>query len=114
MTYTTLKSNFLYAIHLLGVFATWVLPFLVTWKLGVAVYATVMIQFAVFGKCLLNEHHGLQEDGERIFYTDVIERLGFKPNPRLVKTIVRKWLYPSLAAVAIIWQVVLGNEPLWF
>lgn len=114
MTYQTLKSNFLYTVHLLAVFATWVLPFTVNWMLAVAVYATVMIQFAIFGKCLMNEHHGLQEEGERIFYTDVLERMGFQPNPALVKTIVRKWLYPSLAIVTLIWQLWLGHKPLLF
>lgn len=90
------------------------MPFLISWQIGVAIYAAVMIQFAIWGKCLVNEHHGLDESGGRIFYTDLLEKLGFNPNPRLVKTIVRQWLYPTLSLVAIVWQVVLGHAPLLF
>jgi hypothetical protein len=114
MSTQTVKSNFLFGLHLLSVIATWLIPFLITWKIGVAVYAAVMIQFAIWGKCLMNEHHGLDESGGRIFYTELLEKIGFQPNPYLVKTIVRQWLYPILALVSIVWQVVLGNVPLLF
>ncbi len=114
MSTQTIKSNFLFGLHLLSVIATWVIPFLITWKIAVAVYAVVMIQFAIWGKCLMNEHHGLDESNGRIFYTELLEKMGFTPEPQLVKTIVRQWLYPILAVVAIVWQVLLGNEPLLF
>lgn len=114
MSTQTLKSSFLFWLHVLSVVATWVLPFLISWKFAIAIYAAVMIQFAIFGKCLMNVHHGLDESGGRIFYTDLLEKMGFQPDPRLVKTIVRQWLYPTLSLVAILWQVVLGNAPWWF
>ena len=99
---------------MLAVVATWLLPFLVNWKLAVLVYAAVMIQFAVFGKCLMNEHHGTSEAGDRIFYTEVLERMGFNPEPSRVKFLVRKVLYPFLAVVSLIWQVGLHNAPFLF
>lgn len=108
------KSNLLYLLHLLAVIATWLLPFMVSWKLAVLVYAAVVLQFAIFGKCLMNEHHGLKENGDRIFYTDFLEKLGFRPNEKRLKTFVRSYLYPSLAIVTLIWQVWMGNEPLLF
>lgn len=111
MSTSTIKTNFLFWIHVLAVIATWLLPFTVNWKLAIGVYAAVMIQFAVFGKCLMNEHHGLKEDGDRIFYTDVLERMGFHPDPYLVKFLVRKILYPVLAVFTLVWQVWLGHEP---
>lgn len=114
MNASTLKIKFLFWLHLLAVIATWLLPFLINWKLSIAVYAAVMIQFAIFGKCLMNEHHGLTEEGDRIFYTELLERIGFDPNPRLVKTLVRQILYPSLALFTLIWQVWLGHLPLLF
>jgi len=110
----TLKTKFLFGLHLLSVIATWVMPFLLDWKIAVAVYAAVMIQFAIWGKCLMNEHHGLDESNGRIFYTELLEKMGFQPNPGLVKTIVRQWLYPVLALVAVLWQLVLGQAPLLF
>lgn len=114
MSTQSLKVSFLFWLHLLGVIATYFLPFMINWKLAVGIYSAVMIQFAIFGKCLMNEHHGLQESGDRIFYTDVLERMGFKPNERLVKMVVRQFLYPTMAIVTLIWQVWLGHEPWLF
>ncbi len=114
MSTQTIKSSLVFWIHVLSVIGAWVMPFLISWKIALLIYATVMLQFAIWGKCLVNEHHGLDESDGRIFYTDLLERMGFHPRPQVVKTIVRQWLYPSLALVAIIWQVVLGHNPLWF
>jgi hypothetical protein len=114
MQTASFKTAFLFWLHLAAVVATWVLPFLVQWKIAIAVYAAVMIQFAVFGKCLMNEHHGLTETGDRIFYTEVLERMGFQPNERFVKVAVRQFLYPTLALVTLIWQLWLGHAPLLF
>lgn len=101
-----------FALHLLGVLFTWVMPFVLPWQLAVAVYAAVIIQFMVFGKCLYNVHHGLDEKDDLIFYSDVMEKMGLHPNRRLVKNIVRKWLYPSMIVVTLLWQLVLHHEPL--
>jgi len=40
--------------------------------------------------------------------------MGFNPNPRTVKVLVRQFLYPTLAAVTLIWQLWLGHAPLLF
>jgi hypothetical protein len=112
MTTQSLKAGVAFWLHLLAVIATWFMPFLVSWKIATPIYAAVMIQFAIWGKCLMNEHHGLDESGGRIFYTELLEKMGFNPDPPLVKTIVRQWLYPILAIVAVIWQVWLGKAPL--
>ena len=114
MQTATLKSGLVFWLHVLSVIGAWLMPFLLTWKIALVIYAAVMTQFAIWGKCLVNEHHGLDESDGRIFYTDLLEKMGFKPNPKLVKTLVRQWLYPSLAVVTLIWQVVLGHAPLLF
>lgn len=109
----TLKSGLLFWLHVFAVIATWLIPFLISWKIALFVYAAVMIQFAIWGKCLMNAHHGLDESDGRIFYTELLEHLGFRPNPKWVKITVRQWLYPALGLVSILWQAVLGNAPLW-
>ncbi|MFN0035863.1 MAG: hypothetical protein ACKVUS_12430 [Saprospiraceae bacterium] len=114
MTTQTIKSSLVFWLHVLSVIGAWLMPFLISWKIALAIYAAVMLQFAIWGKCLVNEHHGLDESGGRIFYTDLLEKMGFRPEPSLVKTIVRQWLYPCLAVVSIVWQVLLGNAPWWF
>ena len=103
-----------FGLHLLVTLLAWVAPFLFYWKWLVLLYGIVMLQFAVFGRCLMNERHGLQETEERIFYTELLEKLGFRPEPRLLKQVVRRWLYPLLAVTTVVWQVILGNEPLMF
>jgi hypothetical protein len=114
MNTKALKSDFVFWLHLLLVVGAWAMPFLLNWKIALVIYASVMLQFAVFGRCLMNEHHGLREDDGRIFYTDLLERMGFRPHPPLVKMLVRRFLYPTLATVAFLWQVWLGHAPLLF
>ncbi len=101
-------------LHLFVTGLAWCAPFLFSWQILVPVYGAVMVQFAIFGRCLLNEQHGLVESDDRIFYTDLLEKMGFRPDPRLVKILVRRWLYPFLAGVAVLWQWGLGMKPwLW-
>lgn len=104
--------HFFFFLHLTVTLLAWVAPFLFPWTWLLPVYAAVMLQFAIFGRCLMNEQHGLRETEDRIFYTELLEMLGFRPDGRRVKYWVRGWLYPLLAAVTVIWQVVLGNAPL--
>ena len=66
----------------------------------------VLMYFSVFGRCLMNDHHGLQETDGRIFYTDRLERMGFRPNRPLLKRFVRRYLYFLLAAFTLLWQLV--------
>ncbi|HMX41854.1 MAG TPA: hypothetical protein PK971_13080 [Saprospiraceae bacterium] len=103
-----------FSLHLAVTLLAWVAPFLISWTWLLPIYAAVMLQFAVFGRCLMNERHGLQETDDRIFYTDLLEMLGFRLDRRRVKYWVRGWLYPTLAVVALIWQLGLGQHPLLF
>jgi hypothetical protein len=100
-----IKHHLTFWLHIAGVVFTWFMPFVLPWPLAVTIYATVIVQFAIFGKCLMNEHHGLTEQDDLIFYSDVMERMGLRPNRRLVKNVVRRWLYPSLIIVTLLWQV---------
>ncbi|MBV6442049.1 MAG: hypothetical protein DYG98_02180 [Haliscomenobacteraceae bacterium CHB4] len=114
MTINTLKSEIAFWLHLMITVAAWVAPFLFSWQWSVPVYAAVMVQFAVFGRCLVNEHHDLSEDDNVTFYSHLFERMGFRPDRRRLKFYVRKVCYPVLAAFSILWQEVLNIEPLLF
>ncbi len=107
-----MRSRFFFALHLAVTLLAWVAPLLLSWKILVPIYALVLLQFAVFKRCLMNEQHGLPEQDDRIFYTDLLEKIGFQPNRQIVKTVVRRYLYPLLAIGAIIWQVLLAHPPL--
>ncbi|GAB4490587.1 MAG: hypothetical protein OHK0019_09670 [Saprospiraceae bacterium] len=114
MSLQTLKSEFFFWLHLLITALAWVAPFFFSWQWSVPVYAAVMLQFAVFGKCLMNEQHALQEDDYSTFYSHLFERMGFKPNRRRLKFYVRNVYYPVLATVSVVWQEVLDMPPLIF
>ena len=103
-----------FGLHLLIALAAWFIPFLVTWKITVPVLGIVILQHAVFGRCLGMDMHGVSEEDGSTFYSHVMERLGYKPNKKLVRFVVRKLLYGFLALVAVVWQVVLGHPPILF
>lgn len=114
MTTNTLKSEIAFWLHLLVTLLAWVAPFLFSWKWSLPVYAAVMVQFAVFGRCLVNKHHDLSEDDHSTFYSHLFEKMGFRPNRRRLKFYVRNVCYPVLSAVAVVWQEALGVAPLLF
>lgn len=114
MNIQTLRSEFFFWLHLLITVLAWVAPFLFSWQWSLPVYAVVMLQFAVFGRCLMNKEHQLEEDDHATFYSHLFEKMGFQPNRQRLKFYVRKVCYPVLVAAAIVWQEVLKVEPLLF
>ncbi|MFQ5446872.1 MAG: hypothetical protein ACE5FF_08060 [Saprospiraceae bacterium] len=113
-TTTHSETNFIFWFHLFITVSAWALPILFWWPIVWAVYAIVHLQFAIFGRCLVNKMHDLDEEDDKILYTDVLEWLGFQPNRKKLKFFVRRVLYPVLGVFAVIWQVVFGMEPLLF
>lgn len=114
MTTQTLKSNLFFWLHLLVTLLAWVAPFLFSWQWSLPVYAAVMIQFAIFGRCLVNKEHNLSEEEHTTFYSHLFEKMGFRPNRRRLKFYVRNVYYPVLATVAVVWQEILDMRPLLF
>lgn len=114
MSVSTLKSEIAFWLHLFVTLLAWVAPFLFSWKWSLPVYAAVMIQFAVFGRCLVNKEHDLDESDDATFYSHLFEKMGFQPDRRRLKFYVRKVYYPVLAVVALLWQEVLGFAPILF
>jgi len=114
-TTNTSKSELVFWLHLFITALAWVAPFFFSWQWSVPVYAAVMLQFAFFGRCLMNDHHEMTEDdNDATFYSYLFEKMGFHPDRRRLKFYVRKVFYPVLATVAILWQEVLGMAPLFF
>lgn len=114
MATSALKSTLAFWLHLFVTLLAWVAPFLFSWQWSLPVYAAVMLQFAVFGRCLVNKEHNLAEDDHATFYSHLFEKLGFKPNRRRLKFYVRNVYYPVLVIAAIVWQEVLKIKPLLF
>ncbi len=110
----TLKSNLVFAIHLFITLLAWVAPFLFNWQILVPVYLAVLLQFAVFGRCLMNAEHDMEETDDATFYSHLFEKMGYQPNRSRMKYYVRRVIYPVLSVIAVFWQEGLGIAPLVF
>lgn len=100
--------------HLFVTLLAWMGPFLFSWYLMVVAYTLVQLQFVFLNRCVMNKGHALEEVDDYTFYAFLLEMVGFQPNRKVVKFITRKMIYVGLALVAVLWQVVLGFEPLLF
>lgn len=112
-----ISSNygFIFWFHLFITMLSWFAPFLFSWYLPIAVYAIVLLQFFVFGRCVLNRAHDLtDEETDSTFYAFLMETVGFKVNYKKVKRFVRFYLYFILTAITLTWQLLLHNAPLLF
>ncbi len=105
--------NIVFWLHLALVLLALSGPFLFSWFLLIPAYGIVLIQFLFFRKCLMNKAHDLT-DPDTTFYSYLFEKTGWRPDRKKVKLFVRRYLYLLLAAVAITWQVLLGQKPLLF
>ncbi|MFK7934180.1 MAG: hypothetical protein AB8G22_11775 [Saprospiraceae bacterium] len=110
--HTEINSHFF--AHLFVTSLAWFGPFLFSWYLMLIAYCVVQLQYKIFSKCLMNVGHGLDDAGDDTFYAYLIEMMGFKPNRKRVKFIVRERLNIFLAAFTILWQIVLDFQPLLF
>lgn len=108
------KTRAVFGLHLFVTLLAWVAPFLFTWKLLLPAYGAVLLQFTIFRRCLMNQHHALEEDDNATFYSHLLENAGFAPDRKQLKFLVRKILYPVLAGLGLVWQLALGYSPLLF
>jgi hypothetical protein len=109
------RYNLTFWLHLFVTAFSWFIPFLFDWKLVLLAYGSVVLQFAVFGGCLMNRAHALKDEGnDHTFYAHLLERLGFRFSRQRVKTFVRLWIYVLLGIAAVSWQVGLGYPALVF
>jgi hypothetical protein len=100
-----------FGIHLTLTIGAYFIPFMFDWPLVITAYSIVILQFAFFGRCLMNEGHDLPEDDGQTFYSNVLERLGYRVNRKVLRRFVRGYLYFILILITLIWQVYLGREP---
>lgn len=110
-----LRYNGIFWIHLAVTLGAWLGPFLIDWRLISAAYILVVLQFLIFGKCLMNQHHDLDESkGDDTFYSTLLESIGIHIPKSPLKKFVRRYLYLLLAVFSYLWQVIWQNPPIWF
>ncbi|QTN39134.1 hypothetical protein HZ996_08295 [Cryomorphaceae bacterium] len=105
------RAVFWFSVHLTLTVGAYFIPFLFDWPLVVSAYSVVLLQFLFFGRCLMNDGHDLSENEDETFYSDLLERLGFKPNRKKLRRFVRGYLYVLLMAFTLLWQVLWEHEP---
>jgi hypothetical protein len=107
------KHNWVFWFHLCITLLAWVAPFMVSWYLSIPIYLIVWIQFRVFNRCLMNRGHDM-DDTNSTFYSYLLNQIGIPHNELKLLRFVRNELYLVLGGIALIWQVLLGIEPLFF
>lgn len=100
--------------HLFITLLAWSGAFLFSWQLMVIAHLIVQMQFWVLGRCVVNKHHELDESDNYTFYAFLFESVGIYLNRDKLKWFIRNVLHTLLALLAVVWQVVLGYEPLLF
>jgi len=110
----TTSINGMFWVHLFCTSLAWIGPFLFSWPLMIFAYIMVQLQYKLLNRCLMNESHSLKEENSNTFYHYLLTKIGFKLDKKVVKFVVRKRLNFFLGLFAILWQVVLGFEPLLF
>lgn len=106
--------NVAFWFHLLITILAWLGPILFSWYFMIAAYSIVMVQFQIFGRCLLNKSHNLHDQNDATFYSVLFDLIGIPYNATRLKYWVRNWFYPILALLTILIQLVFKIEPLLF
>lgn len=108
------NHNLSFWFHVLITILAWIGPFAFSWYLMVLAYGIVLLQFLIFGRCLLNSQHDLEDQDDVTFYSYLFELFNIPHNRSRIKWWVRRYVYVILGLIAILWQVVLGFDPLFF
>jgi hypothetical protein len=106
--------NFVFILHLGLMILSWIVPFLFDWRLVWAAYSVVLLQFWVFGRCLMNKGHDIDDvNSDETFYSHLLESIGFRFPRKHVKQFVRLWLLLGLGFIAWFWQYYSGQKPVF-
>ncbi|MEZ5013508.1 MAG: hypothetical protein R2794_04390 [Chitinophagales bacterium] len=108
------QSGSWFILHCILLVGAWLAPFLLTWYWVIGIYALVILQFAVFGRCLMNEKHALDDSGNMTLYAYLLEKIGFRFSRAKVRVFVRSYLYGVLGLCTLYIQLVLHVRPLLF
>ncbi len=104
----------IFIFHLFIMVLAWVAPFLFSWYLVVPIYLLLIVQFAVFGRCLLNKAHNLEGERGSTLYVYVFDYLNIKVNRDKLNYFIHKPFYIILTVITLTWQLVLGFMPVLF
>ncbi len=104
--------GFIFWIHLLLILFAYLSPFLFDWRVIVLGSVVLIIQYYLFDGCLLNKAQF--NDTSEVFLYPYLTMLGLKINRYFFRIFIRYVLPIILVVFAIIWQVILGIDPLIF
>jgi hypothetical protein len=101
-------------VHLVLIIIAYCSPFLFSWELISFGIIILWVEYIVFTGCPLTHAQIGKKDKEITFYTIYLEKMGFKFNREKIKNFFRNIVPLIILAIAIIWQVLFGNQPLLF
>ena len=100
-------------IHLVLIILAYSSPFLVSlWVIGVGILLLWIQYYLAKGDLITQAQFG--KDPEMTFYTPYLEKMGMKFNRSSFLIFIRYIMPLIILALALIWQVWLGNRPFWF
>jgi hypothetical protein len=100
-------------LHLVLIILAYSSPFLISWWFITAGILVLWILYSVANGDIITQAQ-FGKDPEMTFYTPYLEKMGLKFNRRSFLIFIRYVMPFIVLAVALIWQVWLGNRPFWF
>lgn len=104
--------GFIFWSHLLLILIAYSSPFLFNWKIIVFGSLILIIQYYIFGGCVLNKVQF--DDANEVFLYPYITMIGLRISRYFFRIFIRYILPLILISLAVIWQVILGIKPLIF
>lgn len=96
-------------IHAVLIFASYISPFVLGWKIVAIFVAFYYLQLAVLGNCVLTMVQFREKYRTTSFYSYILERLGFRPDKRKVLVVVDYVVPWVILLIALLYQVALGK-----
>ncbi len=96
-------------VHLAIIAAIWTSPFYLSWQFIIAGIALYHLQILILGDCVLTRHQFHAGRGKVTFYGYYLEKLGFRFNPRSIRSFLDYVLPLLILGAALLWQVQFGH-----
>lgn len=99
-------------LHSILIVGIWLAPFFVEWKIFLALIILYYLQLFIVGNCILTIWQLGERKRDATFYWWALEKFGFHLDKTKVRIFVDTILPWILLAIALTWQVGLGNAVL--
>ena len=93
--------------HLAIIIFAYSSPFILDWRIVFFGVGLFYLQLLLFGNCILTLAQFKEKGDDGSFNMYMLEKLGFKPDQKIVHNTVQYIIPPAIFIVALLWQGVL-------